>query len=262
MELCDSCKIDVSQSKSVKCGLTYGDNTAPEKQMELSVCSNCCYHMINSHLHGGVIVNLSKITPNQDILNQMLYMAIKNDDPSSASYVIRLGANVNHIIPDMIRSEWPPSGHLLHIAVNKHNLEIIKLLLIHGADPNTLNNCGETPLNFILWYILPYEQMYQIASQLLDYGADPNLPNQHGGCALDMPINRIVDRTYTKEQCINLAQLFVAYGAYQCQSYQRLASYLPSDCKEFFHSLRKESSKKHDRPHSPNEYESANKKHK
>ena len=36
----------------------------------------------------------------------------------------------------------------LHAAIEKHNLEIVKLLLRHNVDANRIDNSGKTPLSF------------------------------------------------------------------------------------------------------------------
>ena len=73
----------------------------------------------------------------------------------------------------------------------KHRLkvmpEIVKFLIQHGANPDTLNNWGFTPIkNIISTYITPsnIEPVLNMVTLLLDNGADVNASDPRGAPAL------------------------------------------------------------------------------
>ena len=73
----------------------------------------------------------------------------------------------------------------------KHRLkampEIVKFLIQHGANPDTLNNWGFTPIdNIISTYITPsnIEPVLDMVTLLLDNGADVNASDPKGAPAL------------------------------------------------------------------------------
>ena len=65
-------------------------------------------------------------------------------------------------------------------AVNRGNAEITEYLLEHGADPNLKTNAGTA---------LIYADNVIVMKMLLDYGADPNIPDGDG----DLPIIGSID---------------------------------------------------------------------
>ena len=64
--------------------------------------------------------------------------------------------------------ELPP----LHLAINKRNLEIVKLLLKHKANPNRTNIRGDTPL-----FIAVSRGYIEIVKELLNHGAAVDVPS-------------------------------------------------------------------------------------
>ncbi|CAF4544182.1 unnamed protein product [Rotaria sp. Silwood1] len=67
----------------------------------------------------------------------------------------------------------------LMIATGKGSYEKVKILLVHGADPNRQCATGDTALNLAV-----YRQKYLIVELLLQYNANPNVYNQSGKTAL------------------------------------------------------------------------------
>ncbi|KAI2627619.1 ankyrin repeat-containing domain protein [Hypoxylon sp. NC1633] len=61
-------------------------------------------------------------------------------------------------------------GHILNIAISRHDAESIRILLLFGADPNTPDRDNMTPL-----YLAVEESFRDAVTMLLKYGADPNL---------------------------------------------------------------------------------------
>ncbi|KFY45650.1 hypothetical protein V494_00848 [Pseudogymnoascus sp. VKM F-4513 (FW-928)] len=62
-----------------------------------------------------------------------LYMAIHREDLETAKVLLEFGANAS-------------AGNSLNVAVDHGNVDAVKLLLDHGADPNSKPTGGQTPL--------------------------------------------------------------------------------------------------------------------
>jgi ankyrin repeat protein len=72
----------------------------------------------------------------------------------------------------------------LHIAARNGYLEIVELLLEHGANPNVQDNDGRTPLHYAV------ENCHVgVARVLLDHGADPTIRDNNGMTPLDYGSN-------------------------------------------------------------------------
>ena len=76
---------------------------------------------------------------------------------------------------------------LLHLAVENNNLEITKLLIVNGADPNIKNAKNSNPLECSINFYSDLE----ITKLLIDHGADINHINKDGDTALDFAIRPI-----------------------------------------------------------------------
>lgn len=61
----------------------------------------------------------------------------------------------------------------LQIAVMKDNIEIVKYLLDHKADPNAMHGCFGSALHIALCTENAFQ--YEIVEMLLKYGANPNI---------------------------------------------------------------------------------------
>lgn len=88
---------------------------------------------------------------------------------------------------------------LLREAVVNHDAEAVRLLLLFGADPNTIDRNGSTPL-----YSATEVGFLDAARMLLKYGADPNTS---AGPNADTPLALAV-----LENKFELVQLYLAYG--------------------------------------------------
>ncbi|KAK6085553.1 Ankyrin-3-like protein 5 [Seiridium cupressi] len=92
-----------------------------------------------------------------------------------------------------------PDAHVLNLAVRLHDMETVRLLLLFGADPNTPDTTGVTPL-----FAAVEESFLDGASMLLKYGADPN---SSGHPDLDTPLALSV-----AEDKFNFTRLLLTYG--------------------------------------------------
>jgi ankyrin repeat protein len=67
-----------------------------------------------------------------------------------------------------------------------HDLEGVRLVLEHGADPNWITGWGHSALH----QAVRRDNSLQIIECLLDYGADPALPNRDGRSAISIAAHR------------------------------------------------------------------------
>lgn len=72
-------------------------------------------------------------------INSPLHVAICKGDVLSVKKIIEYGADVNKLVKDMSP---------LMLAAHYNNIEIIKILLNHGAEPLNRNEKGFTALNY------------------------------------------------------------------------------------------------------------------
>ncbi len=71
-------------------------------------------------------------------------------------------------------------------AASTGELETVKTLVAHGADPNARNHSGDTVITFLLMQILGYNDTQQIETMrwLLSHGAQVNLRDTNGNSPL------------------------------------------------------------------------------
>ncbi len=116
-----------------------------------------------------------------DIINKLLEMCSDVDfDPCAAEEIVR-SINLNQEVPDPTYPKLKTS--FLMVATNNANINMVRLLLQHGADPNFILN-EDKPLEhenpfWDLQYNLFGESAednevgLQMAQLMLDYGANP-----------------------------------------------------------------------------------------
>ncbi|KAI2779439.1 ankyrin repeat-containing domain protein [Daldinia loculata] len=77
---------------------------------------------------------------------------------------------VEQLLDRGVSPDSSPEAHILNQAIMRHDAEIVRILLLFGADPNAPDNRNMTPL------LLAVEESFRDAVvMLLKYGADPNL---------------------------------------------------------------------------------------
>ncbi|KAK7981633.1 hypothetical protein PG996_009324 [Apiospora saccharicola] len=106
---------------------------------------------------------------------------------------------VEQLLDRGVPPDTGPESHALKEAVLRHDLESVRLLLVFGADPNSPDRDGVTPL-----FASVEESFLDGASLLLKYGADANLA---AGPALETPLGLSVI-----EDKFSFAKLLLTYG--------------------------------------------------
>jgi ankyrin repeat protein len=90
---------------------------------------------------GAAIPDAKPVVKASTSLEKKLAKAVKAKDGPGVMDALKAGADVNWVNP--ITSIAP-----LHLAVKQNDLEITRLLLEQGADPNTQTKAGWTAMHF------------------------------------------------------------------------------------------------------------------
>ncbi|KAH6662390.1 ankyrin repeat and SOCS box protein [Plectosphaerella plurivora] len=106
---------------------------------------------------------------------------------------------IEQLLDRGVSTETGPDVHILVDAVLAHDTESVRLLLLFGADANSVDKDGVTPL-----FAAVEVSNIEITRMLLKYGADPNLS---AGPGLESPLaTSIIDHKY------DFVQLLLTYG--------------------------------------------------
>ena len=102
-----------------------------------------------------------------------------------------------------------------------NSINIVKLLLEHGAQPDVPHDCTHTPLNLTLRHVrrMSAARFKEIITALLKKGAFPNQRNEYGetplqilcSCIMNMMDNEGIDPDL--EDLLEFVEIFRAYGA-------------------------------------------------
>ena len=120
----------------------------------------------------------NNILGQQDILNNRLFKAVRNNDVKEAKAALKDGANINArlkpgILPDSYKDMTP-----LCLAAYDKNAKMVRFLIDGGADPNAFDFIGFTPLVYAVYgYNKPVD--ISIVKALLLAKADPNAPTPY-----------------------------------------------------------------------------------
>jgi len=118
-----------------------------------------------------VLINrLREATPPSDP-NAALHAAAATGDANEAVIALRHGADIAH------RAENHQQALLT--AVYADHLEVARLLLALGADPNADGGCKDTP-----WLVTGVTGSVPMALQILPYGPDLKKRNRYGGVSI------------------------------------------------------------------------------
>ena len=101
-----------------------------------------------------------------------LSLAICLGKDKLAEELLKNGSNANGFIPSLKHNKMP---YLIYACLKK-NLNLVKLLIEHGADVNATYQFGNSNLTALQWLIKPsnYPKQINIFLELLKHGADVN----------------------------------------------------------------------------------------
>lgn len=117
------------------------------------------------------------VTHREDLVNELdqdkqtpLSLAVREEKYFVAKLLLLHGADT--------KKGGGAFGSALHMATTKLQVGLVKELLKHGANPNSLDFEGNTPLHLLLSiYSKDNKSSYQIAQALMEHGAQPNIFN-------------------------------------------------------------------------------------
>ncbi len=142
--------------------------------------------------------NLENIKQNPNLFKQIsdkdkwLFASFLIDQKDKEIFVFLLknGLGPNLQYPEDQEPKEVQGMSLLLYALRKRYVEIAKLLIKKGADPNIQDKDGETALMYASRYNQP-----KIAKLLFDKGADPNIKNSKGFTALTLAMKNQIIKT-------------------------------------------------------------------
>lgn len=105
-------------------------------------------------------------------LDQKLYKAVARGEFDQVKNLLAAGANVHFVV-----KEWCGETTLLHYA---STVEIVRELLLYGADIEARDYNGKTPL----LHAVSQRKQLPVVLELLEHGADPNARSMQGTTAL------------------------------------------------------------------------------
>lgn len=123
-------------------------------------------------------------TENQDGLTPLGY-ASHFGKAEAARVLLELGADVNAVSHSRI--PFIPSNTALHAAIaGERSLEVIKLLLAHGADTAIVDSNGHTCLHSAAFH----DNNLEMIRLLMEHGADVHAAAEDGETALALAIRQ------------------------------------------------------------------------
>jgi ankyrin repeat protein len=114
-------------------------------------------------------------------LDKRLTEALKHGNLAYLEQYLKQGGDVNRVIQCSSGSARKVSAPLVGVAIPYGQLQAVNLLLKHGANPNSIDSLGDTPLiRSIASFDVSAGRSIQaeIVCKLLEAGADPNLKSK------------------------------------------------------------------------------------
>lgn len=125
-------------------------------------------------------------------LNDHLSAAVRDGKVVEATKLLENGGNVNNTVYD---ADGTPLSSLIHTAVRGQNLDILRVLLNNGADPNsTLSRNKRTPLIYAVLFggkdnKADIKRSVQVIQLLVSKGADPKAKDDKHKSAMEYANN-------------------------------------------------------------------------
>lgn len=115
------------------------------------------------------------------LLDAIVFYQLYNDKESIEEQYKNICALVE-TVPDINRRDEKGNTYLMVAAVNYKD-DIVRLLLLNGADPNIGDHTGVRPLAYL--FLKEKQGREDIMKLLLQYGADPSRQDKPGQNAFD-----------------------------------------------------------------------------
>ncbi len=115
-------------------------------------------------------------------LSDEFIMAASQGDVEKVKYLIQAGANVNASAPST--SQVPAGITPLMLAAAKDHINVAKILLSEGANPNQTDNGGGTAIIYAVW-----KGHVDIVELLIEYDAEINAKTKDGRTPLKLANN-------------------------------------------------------------------------
>ncbi|WP_041411988.1 ankyrin repeat domain-containing protein [Serratia sp. FGI94] len=99
---------------------------------------------------------------------------------------------------------------MIYETINAKTTDTLALLVMRGADINSRNSLGETPLTVAF-----FSSKFEHANYLLDHGADPNPVNKNGrsfAVLVQRRLNKSQPDTEYHQNCLRLRDKMIALG--------------------------------------------------
>ena len=129
---------------------------------------------------------LAKHDYSPEVLEELLYWSLQNEDYVVSQTLLDQGADINHL-----RGEF--QGTLLHNTVHFFSPSVLKFLLEKGADANVQDTLGRTALHSLIGYraritdgTTTETEILAMAEILVSHGANLALQDQAGKTPLDL----------------------------------------------------------------------------
>ena len=158
--------------------------------------------LVKNLLNNGADPNLAIRNPNPTFDGYTaLFVAITtpNPNPELVKLLLEKGANPN--------ASFRGTNILMNIVSNQSNVEILNLMIKHGADINARDPNGLTPLMYSTYN---KEKPELMITELLNNGANPQLTDNKGHNASDYITN-----------CLNLSSEQKVLLSLKCAKYQK-----------------------------------------
>ena len=137
-----------------------------------SLVTTCYLYFHCFSLYFRISKNKTKASTRIISGHTQLSLAICMEMENKVEELLKNGSNVNGMIPSLKHKSMP---YLIYACIKK-NLDIVKILIKHGADVNVTYEYGNSNLTALQWLIKPSNDLNQnkIFLELLKHGADAN----------------------------------------------------------------------------------------